>query len=312
MEKRSRTNRTAAPPPAWAVYGALVIVQLLFGANYIGAKVAFLEVSPLGLVFFRAWGTVAVLGAALVLRRRPRRADAPRLQWREFGELFLYSLLGISINQVAFLEGLDRSSATNAAIILVTMPVVTLAFAVLLKRERATVAGVVGITLGLAGALVIILPRGGVTLESSAMLGNGLLLVCAASYSLFLVLARNILARHDTLVVVTWMFVLAGLTVTPVSYGGARDAIAHGVSLGGWAAVAFVTVGATAIPYLFNSWALATAKSSVVAVFVLIQPIVAAILGRIYFDERLGPHSVVAGVLIVAGVMASAWSRRGR
>lgn len=307
-----RTDHSTAPPPPWAIYGALVIVQLLFGANYIAAKVAFLEVTPLGLVFFRAWGTVAVLGAALALRRRPRRPNAPRLQLREFGELLLYSLLGISINQVAFLEGLDRSSATNAAIILVTIPVVTLAFAVLLKRERATLAGVAGITLGLAGALIIILPRGGVTIASSAMLGNGLLLICAASYSLFLVLARSILVRHDTLAVVTWMFVLAGVTLTPVGFAGARAAIVHGVSPAGWAAVAFVTVGATAIPYLFNSWALVTAKSSVVAVFVLIQPIVAAVLGRIYLGEHLGPHAALAGALIVAGVMASAWSRRGR
>ena len=106
------------------VHGALIIVQLLFGANYVIAKIvdavrgdpalakfAFREVSPLGLVAIRAWGAALILG--LALRLRGRDPEAPRFTPREYGELFLYSLLGISINQAAFLEGLSRSSATN-------------------------------------------------------------------------------------------------------------------------------------------------------------------------------------------------------
>jgi drug/metabolite transporter (DMT)-like permease len=302
----SQPQRATASP--LAVQGALVLVQLLFGANYVIAKVAFREVSPLGLVAMRAWGTAAIFALILALRPKPA-VPQPKLTPREYGQLFVFSLLGISINQTAFLEGLARSTATNAAIILVMIPVVTLAFAVLLGREKPTVAGVTGIALGLAGALLIIVPRGGVDLGADAFAGNMLLLTCASSYALFLVLARDILARRDALTVVTVMFVMAALTLAPLGHKGVVEAIHHGISPAGWASIAFVTFGATAAPYLVNSWALGRAKSSVVAVYVLLQPIVAGVMGRLFLGERLGPTAALAAVLIVAGVGASVWSR---
>jgi drug/metabolite transporter (DMT)-like permease len=70
-----------------------------------------------------------------------------------------------------------------------------------------------------------------------------------------------------------------------------------------------VVVGATALPYLLNSWALVRVKSSVVAVYILLQPIVATWLGRVFLHEQFGPHTAFAAVLVVAGVAVSGWRR---
>jgi drug/metabolite transporter (DMT)-like permease len=283
---------------------ALLAVSLTFGANYVVAKFAFREITPLLMVVIRTWGTAAILGAVLMFRRKP---DAPKIRPREFGELFLYSVLGISFNMWCFLEGLSRSSATNASIMLVGIPVLTLAFAILLKRERATVRAVTGIALGLAGALILILPRGGVALSGEAFTGNVFLFAGAASYSLYLVVSKSILSRHDPLVVVTWVFFLAGLTVLPFGFNDLRALIGTGLSPAGWASVAYIVIGATAIPYVLNSWALARVQSSVVAVYILVQPIVAATLGRVFFNERLAPNMALAAAMIVTGVIAAVW-----
>jgi drug/metabolite transporter (DMT)-like permease len=283
---------------------ALLAVSLTFGANYVVAKFAFSEITPLVMVVIRTWGTAAILGAVLLFRRKP---DAPKIQRREFGELFIYSVLGISFNMWCFLKGLERSSATNAAIMLVSIPVITLAFAIILKRERATLRGVVGIAMGLAGALILILPRGGLALSGEAFTGNVFLFTGAASYSLYLVVTKSILSRHDPLVVVTWIFFLAGLTILPFGFNDLRALFGTGLSPAGWASLAYIVIGATAIPYLLNTWALARVQSSVVAVYILVQPIVAATLGRIFFDERLAPNMALAAAMIVSGVIAAVW-----
>lgn len=289
------------------VHGALLLVTLVFGANYVVAKVALREVSPLALVVMRTWGTAAILFAASSLWRPP----APRrpLSRSDLGQLFLYSLLGASLNQIAFLEGLARSTATNASIILVSIPLLTLAFAVILRLERPSVHGLVGIAIGLTGALLLILPRGGVDVTSRAATGNLLLLLGGSSYALYLVLTRPILTRHDPLRVVSWVFLLAALTVSPFGIGGTSDLVTSGVSATAWASIAYVVIGGTALPYLLNNWALVRVKSSVVAVYILLQPIVAASLGRVFLHEQLGPHTTVAALLIVSGVMLSAWRR---
>lgn len=291
-----------------AVHGALLAVSLLFGANYVVAKFALREVSPSGLVVIRAWGTAAILFVASMLHR-PVQGREP-IRPSEFGQLFLYSLLGVSINQLCFLAGLDRSTATNASIMLVSIPVLTHAFAVMLGRERPSVAAGAGIALGLAGALLLIIPRGGIDFSSRTTIGNILLLTGGCSYGLYLVLTRGILARHDPLRVISWTFVLAAVTVLPF---GARDAsrlFSGMITRTGWISIAFVVVAATALPYLLNVWALARVESSFVAIYVLVQPLFAASLGRIVLHERFGPHIAAAAALVVSGVVVSTFGPR--
>jgi len=289
------------------VHAALLLVAVLFGANYVVAKVALREVTPEGLVVIRTWGTAAMLFAASGLWRR--RAPRPRPTARDLGQLLLYGLLGASLNQICFLEGLVRSTATNAGLMFASIPLLTLALAVVLRRERATLSGVAGVTIGLVGALLLIVPRGGVDFTSRTATGNLLLLLSGASYALYLVLTRPILARLDPLTVVSWVFLLAALTVTPVGAGAVRDLVGSGASGAGWASIAYVVIGGTAVSYLLNNWALVRVRSSLVAVYILVQPIVAGSLGRVFLHEQLGPHTAIAALLIVAGVMLSGWRR---
>src|SRR4029453_15700151 len=159
---------------------------------------------------------------------------------------------------------------------------------VALGRERATLTGALGIAVGLAGALLLIVPRGGVEMAPRGALGNLLLLVSGASYALYLVLTRSMLARHDPLRVVSWTFLLAALTLWPLGLGGLRDLLRSGLSDVGAASVAYVVIGGTAVPYLLNNWALARVHSSIVAVYVLLQPVVAASLCRVFLQARVG------------------------
>jgi drug/metabolite transporter (DMT)-like permease len=281
------------------------MVSLLFGGNYVVAKFAFREVTPFTLVVLRMVGTAAILFAvSAALQRGKPRATLTRA---DLGELFLYSLLGTTINQICFLEGLARTTATNAAVMLVSIPVITLAFAVLLKRERLTTTGLAGIILGLAGALVLLVPRGGIDFSSQAMLGNLLLLTGGIAFSLYLVLTRPILARHEPLRVMSWIFLFSGITVLPFGIGGLSELAATGLTSEGWLSVFYVVVGSTVLPYMLNSWALVRVKSSLVAVYILLQPIVAGTLGYFFLHERFGANTAIAAALVVSGVNLTGW-----
>src|SRR6185503_4417546 len=150
---------------------------------------------------------------------------------------------------------------------------------------------------------------GGVALSSRAALGNLLLLCGGCAYALFLVLTRPILARHEPLRVTAWVFLFSALTVFPFAFIGLRSLSLGAISPVGWASIVYVVIGATAIPYLLNSWALVRVKSSIVAIYILLQPIVAASLGRVLLHERFGPHTALAAVLVISGVAVSGWRR---
>ena len=286
------------------VHAALLAVSLLFGTNTVVAKVALREITPIDLVVipYRRHRRRPLRRVAPPPGRRPA-AGAPRPSRPR--ALLLYSLLGASINQLCFLAGLARSTATNASLMVVAVPVLTLAFALALRRERASLTGLLGIALGLAGALLLIVPRGGLEIARRAAVGNALLLLSGASYALYLVLTRSILARLDAMRVVSWTFLLAALTVFPLGLPTLGALHVSRISGIGWASVAYVVIGGTAVPYLLNNWALARVQSSIVAVYVLLQPVVAATLGRVFLHEQFGPHTAVAAALVVAGVFLS-------
>jgi drug/metabolite transporter (DMT)-like permease len=294
-----------------AVHGALLLVAILFGTNYVVAKVAMRQVSPPALLAIRVSGATAILAGLCGVRRLDAGTRPMRLGFADVAQIFLFSVLGVSLNQILFLEGLERSTATNASLILVTIPILTLGFALLLGKERASFAGVIGIGLGLAGALLLILPRG-VDLSGRSSLGNVLLLLNGASYALYLVLTKSILVRFDPLTVVTWVFALATLTVVPLGLRDLRVFLDQKPSPATWGCIAYVIVGGTALPYLLNNWALVRARSSFVAVYIFFQPLIAGTLGRIFLLEDVGAHTVVAALLIGSGVFLSSRGREQR
>jgi drug/metabolite transporter (DMT)-like permease len=304
--QRPIVNKTRVASPL-LVHGALLLVALLFGINYVAAKLALREVGPRDLVVIRTAGAAGILFVTLELRRVGSARD--KLTRGDLARLFLYSLLGASINQLFFLAGLARSTATNASIMVVLTPLQTMLFAVLLRRERATMAGALGIVIGLGGALLLILPRGGLDVSAGAATGNLLLLISGASYALYLVFTRSILARVDAMRVIAWVFLFAALTVLPFDLSGLR-ALSHArITTVGYLSIAYVVLGGTVLAYVINAWALARIKSSVVAVYIFLQPMIAATLGRIVLHERLGGHTALAGLLIASGVVIASRKR---
>lgn len=222
----------------------------------------------------------------------------------DLARLFVFSLLGVSMNQVLFLEGLERSTATNASLIIATIPVLTLGFATALGRERPSILGLTGVAVALLGALLLIVPRG-VDLSGRTSSGNGLLLLSSTSYALYLVLTKPILSRHHPLTVVSWVFLFAALTVLPFGAADLARLTREGASEATWAAAGYVIILGTAMTYLLNNWALVRASASLVAVYIFLQPLIAGSLGRGFLGESLGSHTALAAILIVGGVYLS-------
>ena len=102
------------PVPSTALVTiVLIIVQVLFGLNYVISKVVVGAFPPLVWASIRATVTAVILLSVAILARRKR----PEFSKKFFVPLIGYSLLGIIINQGSFLVGLRYTTATNSAIL---------------------------------------------------------------------------------------------------------------------------------------------------------------------------------------------------
>lgn len=275
-----------------SVIVVLVVVQVLFSALPVAAKIALRELSSPAIALIRV-STAALLFVViheLTVRERIRsRADYLKLAY--------YSVLGVSMNQLLYITGLTMTSATAAQMLITGGPAITLMVAMLLGKEVATPAKWLGIALAGLGALMLI----GIGLAESRAIGNLLIVVNMIAYSLYLVSARDIVHRYHPLTVITWIFIFGAIGLTPFGLAPALREF-PATSLNTHLALAFIIVFPTVIAYYLNMWALTRVESSVVSTFVYLQPVLTAMMAIPILGERPSLRMLPAALLIFTGV----------
>ena len=282
----------------------LVLVQFLFATFPVAGKMAFGGYAPLAVAVWRVLfgGLVLML---LAMRIHPRR-------WRlgrHLRRTFLLSLFGVSINQIFFIEGLERSTAVTAGFMMGVIPVATYGFALLAGQERLRPTRAAGLLTALVGALLLIGAGAANGSGSDPLLGNALLFCNSLSYALYLVLARPLLEEVPSLVLTAWTFVLAIPVVVLAALGTpwtpAGDALRPTLAL------AWILVFPTALNYFLISWALVRLPASVIAAYIYLQPALGMILAVVLLGESVMPEQIMGGVLVMAGIWLTSRRRGG-
>lgn len=283
------------------VFAVLVLVQLFFATLAIAGKIALREMSSAGLVLARVGGAALVF---FVLHRAMVREKIR--ERRDYFLLALFSVLGVSLNQLLYLEGLDRTTATTAQMFIVIGPAITLALGMMRGSEQGSPLKWLGISLAAAGALTLI-----ATVPAGNRIGNVMILVNVVIYSMYLVLTRGIVKRYHPLTVITWIFAFGTLALIPI---GAAPLVRDlpGLSSAGWLAVLWIIALPTVAAYYLNVWALQHVESSMVSTFVYLQPVLTAILAVAILDERPSIRLIPSALLIAAGVGVAIRAQRVR
>ncbi|MEZ4234057.1 MAG: DMT family transporter [Polyangiaceae bacterium] len=284
------------------VHLALIAVQVLFGLWPVAGSAVLGVLSPQALIGFRLFlGAPCLL---LVARLSGEHARGPKLTFRDLARLFGLAILGITANQILFVEGLRRAGPINASVLLLIIPAVTLLVATLIGRERPNRLRLSGVAIAISGALMLV----GVErfqLQDSKLVGNLLLVANSSSYAVFLVLARPLIGRLGSLRVMSWVFLIGALQCSPYVLSSFL-ALQPG-ALPGWAlgSLAFILVGPTLLTYILNGYALTRVESSVVAVYIYLQPLIATTAAWLVLHQKPTFRTLVAGCVIVVGVALS-------
>lgn len=276
---------------------ALAFVQVCFGIFPVFGKIAMREVPPLVLASFRA-----VLGAAvLTLAARLSTEEEPRLTAADRRKLIVLSLLGVAANQTLFISGLSITTATNATLLVATIPVFTLLFGTLSRKEPASPARLLGVPVALSG-VVLLLDLGRLDFRGATFAGDLMIAANSASYALYLLAAREILARRSALSVIASVFRWGAIPVLLLALPDLLRFHPSQVSRDAWLSVAAVVVFSTVLAYTLNAWGLARTDAATAAVFVYLQPLIAGTLAFFLLGETPSSRTFAAAGLIFAGV----------
>lgn len=275
-----------------AVGGAV----LLWSYNYLPAKVAVSEIDPSALLLAR----LLLVAPLYLLTLRLRGGGLAELlpHWRRG---LLLAALAIGGDMALYLYGLKFTTPSHAALMYVLVPLMVLVLARLMLAEPMGLRKVAGITLAMAGALLLA-TEDGISFESRYLLGDLLVLGAAACWSLYVVLSKPLAERIGSLRTLTLVILLGIPLVAPAAIAPALRQPWGEVSAAALLSVVYVAVGGTFAAYICYQTALRKLPASVVAPFAYTVPVITALLSVLLMGEVLTVMFFVSAALIFAGL----------
>lgn len=280
------------------VIAALIAVQLLFGVNYVVSKLVVGAFPPLLWASFRIIIASSIMLAVALATKRPHPSGGRKY----FGPMVIFALLGTIINQSSFLVGLRYTTSTNSAVLNTLIPVFTLLIVTLRGQEPLTTRRALGFVSAFAGVLVIRKVEE-LSFSNKTVIGDLLTMLNCLSYGFFLSYAKTFLERNDRVWTTTWLFIYGSVGLTLMAmpdWLSFRMPELTPLLIG---CMVFAIIGGTLLTYFLNMWALAYTRSSSVAIFIYMQPIVTAALAWAWHGEQITLRTALSSVLIFIGML---------
>lgn len=284
--------------PDWQVWGALLIVYIVWGSTYLGIRVV-VETMPAMFALGMRFGIAAlVMGAILVLRKGVGVLRVPRT---EFLSALLIGSLLLGVGNGGVMLGERTIPSSLAALMIGVIPLVVLVMRRFMGEHisRTQMLGVAG---GLAGMVVLLAPLGfGGTVEAG---GIAIVLLSTLGWACGSVLSGRRRLPRDPFVSTFYQFLAGCLCgfVASVLIGEWGDLHPAHWSERSLVAMAYLIVFGSLIAFSAYTWLLQHAPVSRVTSYAYVNPVVAVFLGWFVLGEDITITMLVGAAMILASV----------
>lgn len=283
----------------------LLAVVLFWAFNLAVVKVGLREFEPL------AYNLVRFVCASGVLLLLTRLTEGPlAVPRRDLGILVLLGVVGHTLYQICFIEGLARTTASSAALLFGSTPVVVALLSRLAGHERVRLGGAIGALLGFYGVYLIVgsspppaAGAGPAGPPGSETAGNLLIVGAVVCWSLYTVLARDMLQRHSPLRVTALSMAAGTLLLVPPSAAPCLRQDWAAVSGLAWAGLLYSVVFALVVSYVIWYRSVKKVGNVRTAVYSNLVPVFGTLCGVLLLGERLTAGLGLGAACILGGIV---------
>lgn len=281
----------------WQIHGALALVGLIYGANYVIAKGVMPNyMSPNAFILLRAavatilfWVFHRLTSSEKVIRKK------------DYWLFAKCAVFGVMANQLIFFNGLSLTSPVNASIIMTANPIIVLIISFWLLNEQITWRKIIGILIGACGVILLVLNKE-VSLENDAFLGDIFIFLNATFYGIYLVMVKPLMQRYEPITVVKWVFLFGTMMIVPFGIVPIFDVEFQEFPAEIWWSIVYVIIGTTFLAYLLNAMALKHVNSTIVGYYIYLQPVFATFITILIGQEVFKWEKALFAMMIFFGV----------
>uniref|UniRef100_A0A1J3D5Z4 WAT1-related protein n=1 Tax=Noccaea caerulescens TaxID=107243 RepID=A0A1J3D5Z4_NOCCA len=315
---------------------AMIGIQVCYAGVTLSARATLVNgLSPRVFILYRqAFATIFIF-PFLYFSRRKSKIIISSLDLKSFSLIFLVSLIGITINQNLYLEGLYLASSSMGSAVGNIIPAITFLISFLAGYEKVNLrdcrglAKIAGTILCVAGATSMTLLRGPKILNSESalpiaksLLGGskdqnlwlfGCLFMFSSTlcWSFWLTLQVPISAYYpDHLSLSAWMCLFGTIQCAVVTFFLEKDPnawILHSYSE--FSTCLYAGIGSSALSFTVQAWAISKKGPVFSALFNPLCTVIVTILAALFFQEEIYTGSLIGGLGVIMGLYIVLWGK---
>lgn len=289
---------TRATPSHLGTELLLLLMALIWGVNYISVKYATEQMPPL------AFNGMRITIAAIVLMLVSLVMGGAWPERRTTLALLFLGALGNGIYQLFFIEGIARTQAGAAALVLAASPAVIAIISRIRGVERVTGRRVIGIAASLVGMALVVFgtgraaARGPITLK-----GNLLVLAACVCWSLYTVLIKPYTERVQSVRLSSLTMAGGAIPLLVVTGPAIARTPWRALPVLAWSALLYSSIIALVVGYFFWYRGVKDIGPTRTALYSNLQPAVALVAAWPMLGEVPTPLQIVGAVAIMAGAL---------
>ena len=222
------------------------------------------------------------------------------------------AFLGFIASQFLFALSMEETSPVNYAMVVALSPVIVLLMSAALHREKITPQKGLGVTLGVAGALVVVLGAGFGTGGRNNLLGLLYAFLSVAGYAVYLMISGAVAQKYRAATIMKWLFLFTSLMLLPFGFKAIPEEplLNGGFFTEGALLFAYIVIFSTAIGYFLLPVALRKLQATTVSVYYNLQPIVASVAAIAAGQDTFSWDKPLAAALVISGAWIVTRARR--
>ena len=275
----------------------LFMANVFFGLNVTISRTLIPQiVSPYTLTFFR------IAGAAILFWSASFFVKQEKVPLGDVIKFFFASIFALVINQIPFIVGLSMTSPIDASIVVAMLPIVTMILATLILKEKITFMKIIGILVGGAGALMLVLNEAKVPAGQGNFLGNLFVFVGVVSFSLYLTMFKDLISKYSAFTIMKWMFLFGALLSYPFCHSSLMSTDLFHLGTIAYLKIAYIVIIATFLSYSLIAVAQKVLSPTTFSMYNYVQPIVASLVAVFIGLDRFGIQKAICALLVFSGV----------
>ena len=220
----------------------------------------------------------------------------------DWGIMLTAALLMGLLRKLMMMFGLSRTSPIDGSIIATIVPLIVLVVSVVARLDKFTFRKVLGLGLGLAGAVAVVLTSNMSSHANSELWGNVMMMCSGVVTAIYMVFLRRMVSKYRITTVLRAIYTISAVVILPLGMNSVIKSDFSDMNAHLWLAAAFVVVVPTYLPNLLLNYSLRYLQPTVSSSYTYIQPVLAVALSVAMGLDRLHADTVLFAAVLFVGV----------